>query len=185
VDRQEIKWENKKDNTVTHVSHCAEPADEILKFTQFSVDKASDEIFWMGSDGRILFVNDAACNVLGYTKAELWAMYVWNFDPDYSPELWRSAWLELKEHGSRIFETRHRASDGRVFPVEITANYPNYKGREYDFAFVMDITERKQAGAGLRASEARLDSISSGARPRASASWSTASSKRRTRSCAR
>ncbi|MDD5657421.1 MAG: PAS domain-containing protein, partial [Elusimicrobia bacterium] len=42
------------------------------------------------------------------------------------------------------FETRHRASDGRIFPVQITANYLEFDGKEYNFAFIQDISERRQ-----------------------------------------
>ena len=43
------------------------------------------------------------------------------------------------------FESRHRTKDGRVFPVEITANYLEFDEREFNFAFARDITARKQA----------------------------------------
>src|SRR6202030_1769275 len=34
---------------------------------------------------------------------------------------------------------------GRVFPAEVTANYLEFDGQEYSFAFVRDITDRKLA----------------------------------------
>ena len=39
---------------------------------------------------------------------------------------------------------------GRVFPVEITANYLGFDGKEYTFAFARDLTERKRTEAQLR-----------------------------------
>jgi PAS domain S-box-containing protein len=39
-------------------------AEEALRLTQFSVEHASDSIFWMDKQGRILYVNEAACHSL-------------------------------------------------------------------------------------------------------------------------
>ena len=46
---------------------------------------------------------------------------------------------------SLSFESRHRTRDGRIFPVEISANYFEYGGRTYNLALVRDITEHKRA----------------------------------------
>ena len=44
---------------------------------------------------------------------------------------------------------------GKVFPVEITAKFFEYDGREYHCSFARDITERKRAAEALRESEER------------------------------
>jgi len=127
-----------------------------LKLMQFSVEKASDEIFWMDSNGRVIYVNDATCNILGYSRAELLSMYVWDFDPTYSPEIWSTSFNDLKKKGFFTFETKHKTREGLVFPVEITANYVEYDGKAYSFSYVRDITERKRAEEALRESEEKF-----------------------------
>ncbi|MGB8169624.1 MAG: PAS domain S-box protein, partial [Chthoniobacteraceae bacterium] len=62
----------------------------------------------------------------------------------------------LKRAGALTFESRHRTKDGRVFPVEVNANYILAGGKEINFAFARDISERKRAEEALRASEATL-----------------------------
>ncbi len=44
-------------------------AEEELRLTQFSIDPAADAAFWVGPDARFLFVNEAACRSLGYSRA--------------------------------------------------------------------------------------------------------------------
>ena len=44
-----------------------------------------------------------------------------------------------------MFEGRHKAKDGHMFPTEIGANYFEYDGRGYNLALIRDFTERKQA----------------------------------------
>ncbi len=124
-------------------------AEQALRFTQFSVDHASDPVFWMGRDARFTYVNDAACRSLGYTREELLAMTVHDIDPDFPAEVWSAHWRDLRERGSFIVESRHRAKDGRVFPVELAINYMQFEGKEYNCAFARDITERKLAETEL------------------------------------
>jgi PAS domain S-box-containing protein len=120
-------------------------AEEALRFTQFSVDHAAEPVFWMGEDARFTYVNEAACRSLGYSKEALLAMTVHDIDPDFPPEVWDDHWREIRERGSFTLESHLRTNDGNIFPVEITVNYMNFEGKEYNCAFARDITMRKQA----------------------------------------
>ncbi|MDG4595312.1 MAG: PAS domain S-box protein [Candidatus Contendobacter sp.] len=131
-------------------------AEQELRLAQLSILRSADAVFWIVPDGRFINVNDQACDSLGYARAELLTMAVWDIDPDFSPERWPPHWERTRQLKKRRFETQHRRKDGTIFPVEITANYIEYDGQEYDFAFARDITERKRAETALRESEARL-----------------------------
>ena len=56
-------------------------------FTQFAVDSLSDGAFWMGADRRPIYVNDAACESLGYTREELLGMELQEFAPNATEEM--------------------------------------------------------------------------------------------------
>ncbi len=133
--------------------------EEALQFTQFSVDRAADSIFWTGPDARFVYVNDAACRAMGYSRDELLSMGVFDIDPDFPAEAWPDHWEEIRQRGAFTLESRHRAKDGRVFPVEITANLLEYEGQEYNCAFIRDITERKRAEEALSKAHERLKTI--------------------------
>lgn len=124
-----------------------------LQMTQRCMDRASDAIFWTASDARFLYVNEAACRMLGYSRDELLSMSVPDIDPNYQANAWPTHWTELRQSGSMIFESHHRAKDGRVYPTEVSANYLNFNGLEINFAFVRDISERKRVEQALRESE--------------------------------
>ncbi len=127
--------------------------EEILQFTRFAVDKNSDATFWIGVDGDISYVNHAVCQSLGYTFEELVSMTVSDIDPDVHAQIWPTHWQQMKAVGSMTFESRHKAKDGRIFPVEISANYLKYKDKEHVCAYVRNITERKQMENALYNSE--------------------------------
>jgi len=134
-------------------------AQEALLFTQFSLDRAAVAAFRMGPDARFQYVNDAACRSLGYSRDELLSMTVHDVDPLFPAEAWPAHWKEVKERGSFAFESRHRAKDGTEFPVEVTVNFLEFGGNEYNFAFAQNITERKRVEEALRESEARYRDV--------------------------
>ncbi len=125
-------------------------AEQMLRLTQFTVDRCADAAFWIGQDARFFYVNEAACRSLGYTREDLLSMRVHDIDPDFPPAVWHNHWQQLRQEGSRTFESQHRAQNGRVFPVEITVNYLTYEGHEYHCVFARDITDRKHLEAQLR-----------------------------------
>ena len=120
-----------------------------LQMMRFCVDHAGDSIFWVNRAGRILYVNDAACAGRGYSREELLSMSIFDLDPDFQSGVWGPHFEDLKRRGTITLETRHRAKDGSVFPVEVNANYVQYDGEEFNFAFLRDITQRRLAEAQL------------------------------------
>ena len=118
---------------------------EALLRTQFSIDRAKEAIFWVRRDGCFVYVNQAACNSLGYTREELLSLVVFDIDPQYPRERWMAHWEETRKLGSSIIETTHRAKDGRIFPVELSIDFMSFAGEEYLCGFGRDITERKRA----------------------------------------
>ncbi len=116
-----------------------------LRLTQFSIDRAVDAIFWVAPSSEILYVNDAACRTLGYTREQLVGNTVPGIDPNFPAEMWPSHWEELKQRGSFKFESIHATRDGQMLNTEVTVNYLQYEGREYNCAVMRDITEGKKS----------------------------------------
>lgn len=102
------------------------------------MDRAPDAVFWVEPDARFLYINDAACCMAGYSREELLSMTMHDVDPDLSPKVWSEQWRSLKQQGSLTFESRHRTKGGRIFPVDITATYVEYHGREFSCAFARE-----------------------------------------------
>jgi len=125
-------------------------AEKELRLMKFSVDHAADAVFWNDKARRFIYVNEAACRSLGYTHDELLSMTVHDVDLVSSQETWEQEWEIARQRRSFLLESRQRARDGRVFPVEITVNHMEFEGEEYNCISARDITERKRAEEELR-----------------------------------
>lgn len=119
--------------------------EEALQLTQFAVDNAVDAAFWTRPDGRLFYVNEAACQSLGYTKEDLLGMSVPQFDAQFTPEQWPRFWNKLKDKKRLVLLTHHKTKEGNTFPVEITANFMEYGQKEFACAFSRNITDRVAA----------------------------------------
>jgi two-component system sensor histidine kinase/response regulator len=138
------------------------PAPEMMQspsLIQFAIDHASDAALWMKEDGRLIFVNRATCQWLGYSREELLGMTIQDIDPGHRKENWPKHFDFLKKQGSYAFESIHRTRDGRDIPVEVTSNYLEFNGEGYICDFVRDITERKRIEKALRAAESKYRDI--------------------------
>ena len=116
---------------------------DFFKLAQLALNNSTDAMAWISKDARILYVNNRACKLLGYSRAELLKKTVHDIDPGYTPEVWRNYWKELRLNGSLSFETVAQKKDGTIIPMEITANYFKHGNKEYHFMFSKDITKRK------------------------------------------
>jgi len=122
-------------------------------FAQFAIEHLSDAIYWMEEDASIIYVNEAASRLVGYSTDELQTMKVYELNVDVTPETWPAIWALLKAERRRTFEARHQHKNGSVLDVEITAHFLELGGLEYSCAMVRDIRERKLIEQRLRDAE--------------------------------
>ncbi len=127
-----------------------------LWLTRFSIDHASDAIFWIKPDGHFLYANESACKRLGYTKEEFMALSIKDIDPDVTSVQLVSIGKEVLKTGSHTFRSHHKTRDGRIFPVEITSNPVSYDQENFVFCFVRDVSERELAEEKLSAERQRF-----------------------------
>lgn len=132
---------------------------DLLTFLMFSVEQSADEVFWMKSDSEIFYVNNSACQKLGYERHELIGMRVWEWDPLFPAEVWPKFWAELKEKKHIDFETQHQTKQGDIFPVRIKGHFLNHHGEELLFAYVSDISNVKNQEAQLKDRSKHLEAI--------------------------
>ena len=132
-------------------------AEKALWLMKFSLDHSSEMLYWIDPKGKIVDVNSTTCERLGYDREEIVSLTVENIDPHIQMEEYQQIWQDLKQAGSSKMQSTHHTKDGKGIPVEITLNYIQYDGREYNCAIARDITDRKKAEEELQKSMSELD----------------------------
>ncbi|OFX27055.1 MAG: hypothetical protein A2033_06315 [Bacteroidetes bacterium GWA2_31_9] len=110
------------------------------------IEQASDGIFLHNSDGKIIDINQRACESLGYSREELLTMNVSDIDIEVEVKQHKeNIWDNITPDKPATFEGMHCRKDGSVFPVEVRLGKLELGNEKLMLALARDITERKQA----------------------------------------
>jgi diguanylate cyclase (GGDEF)-like protein/PAS domain S-box-containing protein len=101
--------------------------------------------FWiLDLKSRFLEVNDAYCDMIGYSRKELLSMAVTDIEVIEKPEDTYKHAAKIAREGFDRFESKHRRKDGQIIDLEISVSYLQ-SGDGLLIAFLRDITDRKIA----------------------------------------
>jgi len=114
-----------------------------------AINQASESICLIDGQLRFTYVNDTACRSLGYSREQLLTMTPPDIDPDVSFEAAMAMMKATPVGGNLSFESRNQTRDGRIFPVEVSANPFEDEGLKFSLIVIRDITERKRMEAEL------------------------------------
>ena len=118
-------------------------------------ENAGDAIFIHSLDGKLLDVNDVACQRLGYSKGEILGRSIRQFIS--SPEsFYPEHMASLLKNGVSTFESEEHTRAGDIVSVEVSARVIKYRGLDAILSFSRDISERKQQELK---SKARLEAL--------------------------
>jgi len=134
-----------------------ESVERELGLTRLSIDKAADLIHWIAPDGSLLYASDSTCERQGCTRDELLTMTIFDLDPSMTAETWAEHWRVLQKEGTVTLETTHATRTGETFPVEVIANFVEHQGRQYNFAYARDISERRKMEESLRRTQFSIE----------------------------
>lgn len=117
---------------------------ERLRLVQFAIETAAFSIYQINEKGHLYYVNQHACQQLGYEREALIGLHLSAIDPDFEETWWQVHRDTARREGSRIVKRNHRRKDGSIFPVQVQVNYFVFEGKPVSFSFVTDLTERTE-----------------------------------------
>ena len=112
-------------------------------------EQALDPIFVCDASGRILEVNQQACNSLGYARKELLCMYMFDVETTVDLSSAREIWSEIRPGKPIMLKGRHRRKNGTDFPVEVGLGCLDLGGQRQYLGIVRDISEKEMAAREL------------------------------------
>lgn len=136
---------------------------ERVQFLAQAIEISDQPFIASDTAGKIIACNPAYCKLTGYTEAELLNL-TWTYD--LTPIHWHKLQKEtmrqlLSSKQPQRYQKEYRRKDGTLVPVEVFVhNISDNQGNlQYYYAFVTDITERRQTEAAQKNSEQRLAAV--------------------------
>ncbi len=141
--------------TLQNLDNISKRTDDMY-FTKYSMDHARDMIYWISSEGTITYVNQRACKKLNYSQEELIGQHISHVDKNIEIDS-DTFWENLKKERSIEFESYHFSRNGQQIPVSVITNYISYRGKEFNCAFVRDLSNRRKIHEIVNMSKITLD----------------------------
>jgi two-component system, sensor histidine kinase PdtaS len=109
---------------------------------EFALNNSIDAIYWFTLEGKFVYVNEAACKMVGYSKDEFLSMHLEDMDPNFNRQTAVDCMHEIYNDKNWRLETTQVTKEGETFPVEVSGHGFNYGGKDYICAFARDMTQR-------------------------------------------
>ena len=120
---------------------------------------ASDAIWILSMDCRLIDMNNIAHERLGYTKAEMLGMHIADIDSPEFASLVPERLKMIRAEGNAIFESAHIRKDGTTLPVEVNVRLAELGGERVIMSIERDISERKLMERRQRESEEKFRTL--------------------------
>jgi len=120
--------------------------------------RSPDGIVATDQTGTVVFANDAAATMLGYTAQELLRLKIDNIEVNDNEKFERRS-TDLLTEGRMRFETLLRKKDGSYVDAEIVQGLFEHKGSSLVYSYWRDISGRRRVEKSLRESQARFQAI--------------------------
>jgi PAS domain S-box-containing protein len=120
-----------------------------LLLTQQAVDSCAFPICWLRSASELaqttlIHVNQAAADLLGYSRDELLQLSITDFDTEQTSHSWKKLRRILQENHSLAKHSIFTRKDGSTFPAELYISSFTYDDESFHFIFFTDVSKEKE-----------------------------------------
>ena len=130
-----------------------------LKIKVELLDTATDSIVLHDVAGKLLYANEKAAKMRGYSKEELMKLNIYDLNVPGESKFTGQYIDELMVKGESIFESAQYHRDGMVIPLEVNAKMVIHNKDLLILSTARDITDRKENEAKLRCYREHLEDM--------------------------
>ncbi len=109
------------------------------------VEQATEAIFVVNGQGKVVDSNKFARNNLGYSQEELSNLFLWDINKRCDVDEFHQLWAKVSQGEPITVESCHRRKDGSIFPVEVRIGIFEADGEKCMLGLARDISARKEA----------------------------------------
>lgn len=107
-------------------------------------NNTSDEIFVTAIDGKFIFVNQQACDTLGFSLDEFNQMRMEDIKSDRYRHGVQTKRELLLEKGEMVFESEHKTKTGEIIPVELKSRVIEINNQKAILSISRNMAQRKE-----------------------------------------
>lgn len=104
------------------------------------IDVLPYEVMWMNENGQIIYANKLCYNNLGYKKNEIEKLTIYDINTSTTVESWKIHWELVKKEKIHHFISTHTNKDGKIYEIEINAQFFSNNGNNFICSIQNDIT---------------------------------------------
>lgn len=118
---------------------------ERLARTEYLLDHAPEMVLWVTPEGRVIYANQTAAEVLGILRSDLQRMWIWDIDSELCAEEFPGYVERFRKQGRISMEREMCGADGSSFPVTVTVQLIRHGDREIIVSFSRNISKEVRA----------------------------------------
>ncbi|HSB92255.1 MAG TPA: PAS domain-containing sensor histidine kinase, partial [Flavitalea sp.] len=149
---------------VLYIKRLYKSIDREKQYMNALFEYATEGVILTNDEGRIVLINPAALRLFGYEENELLGRRIEELIPTrfhhnhtaYREGFYKQPGNRTMGHGRDLFA---RNSFGEEFPVEVSLSFFKQRNEFYVIAFIVNITERKEAEKRLIEQKEQLERV--------------------------
>lgn len=118
--------------------------DELIELSHYTLDQATDMIYWLDYEGNLKFFNQSLQQKTGYSEAELQQKTIFELFPIFTKKGLKDAWKRMQAGATITNEIEITCKDGSKISVTSVVSLIQHEGTELACAILRDISEQKK-----------------------------------------
>ncbi|WP_422081079.1 sigma 54-interacting transcriptional regulator [Ulvibacterium sp.] len=108
---------------------------------QWLVEELPYEVIWFNEQGQIVYANALFFKRLGYSRSQMGKLSIFNLNPTVTQMEWEKHWRDVGEKKVVNFKDTHKRKDGKLYEVEVFAQFFSNNGKNLISALINDISD--------------------------------------------